>query len=141
MQNSKFTPIAKVRKQQRDMVETHLARARFEKKELKSEFSSTCKEIDETKIPTSGDISLMNMTRERLAIIRKAKNALSEKLYIKKEEIKQLQESYKRANIEFEKIKYLEEQDFQEWMEKIKKEEQLDMDEISNMLFVNKDLK
>ena len=33
--NSKFTQIAKVRKQQRDVVETRLAKARFEKQEIK----------------------------------------------------------------------------------------------------------
>ena len=136
--NSKFTPIAKVRKQQRDMVETRLAKARFEKHELEQELIVTCKEIDETKTPISGDISLMNMARERLAIIRKEKNILEENLLVKEAEINQLRDKYKRAHIEFEKIKYLEEQDFQEWMEKIKKDESLEMDEISNILFVNK---
>jgi flagellar export protein FliJ len=136
--NSKFTPIAKVRKQQRDMVETRLAKARFEKHEIEQELMATCKEIDDTVIPTSGDISLMNMVRERLAIIRRAKESLSEKLLIKEAEINQLRDKYKRAHIEYEKIKYLEEQDFEEWMEEIKRKESLDMDEISNILFVNK---
>ena len=136
---SKFTPIAKVRKQQRDMVETRLAKARFEKNEIEQELISTCKEINETKMPTSGDISLMNMVRERLAIIRKAKDTLEESLLIKETEIQQLRDKYKRAHIEYEKIKYLEEQDFAEWMEKIKRDESLDMDEISNILFVNKE--
>ena len=136
--NSKFTPIAKVRKQQRDMVETRLAKARFEKYELEQKIIFTCKEIDETDIPTSGNISLMNMVRERLAIIRKEKDTLEENLLVKENEIEQLRDKYKRANVEFEKIKYLEEQDFAEWMEKIKKEESLNLDEISNILFVNK---
>ena len=137
--NSKFTPIAKIRKQQRDKVETCLAKARYEKHKLEQEIVSTCKEIDETEIPISGDISLMNVVREKLAIIRKAKDSLQDKLLVKESEIQQLREKYKRAHLEFEKIKYLEEQDFAEWMEKIKKDEQLDMDEISNILFVNKE--
>ncbi len=81
----------------------------------------------------------MNMARERLAIIRKVKDTLQEQLLIKETEINQLRDKYKRANVEFEKIKYLEEQDFAEWIEKIKREESLDMDEISNILFVNKE--
>jgi len=136
--NSKFTPIAKVRKQQRDMVETRLAKARYEKHELEQKLVVTCKEISDTDIPTSGNISLMNMTRERLAIIRSIKETLEENLLIKESEINQLREKYKRANIEFEKIKYLEEQDFAEWMEKLKRDESLNLDEISNILFVNK---
>jgi len=139
--NSKFTPIAKVRKQQRDMVETRLAKARFEKHELEQKLISTCKEINETIIPTSGDISLMNMVRERLNIIRKAKNSLEDNLLVKENEINQLRDKYKRANVEFEKIKYLEEQDFAQWLEQIKKSESLDLDEVSNILFVNKEQK
>jgi len=49
-----------------------------------------------------------------------------------------LQKEYKIANIEYEKINYLDAQE----IEKIKKEkleqERKDMDEISNVLFVNK---
>lgn len=137
--NSKFTLIAKVRKQQRDMVETCLAKAQFEKHEIEQKFIATCKEIDETKMPKSGDISLMNMVRERLAIIRKEKNYLQNKILVKESEVQQLQDKHKRAHLEFEKIKYLEEQDFEELMDKVKREEQLDMDEIPNMFFANKD--
>ncbi len=136
--NSKFTPIVKVRKQQRDTVETRLAKARYEKTEIEQEIISTCKEIDDTLIPTSGNISLMNMARERLGIIRKAKGILREKLLIKENEVAQLTDKYKKAHLEFEKIKYLEEQDFAQWVEEIKRKEQLDMDEISNILFANK---
>ncbi len=136
---SKFTPIVKVRKQQRDAVETRLAKARFEKHELEQKIIFTCKDIEKIETPTSGDISLMRMSRERLAIIRKIKDRLEEELHIKDDEISQLRDKHKRAHLEFEKIKHLEGQDFQAWIEKAKKDEQLDMDEISNMLFANKD--
>jgi len=138
---SKFTPIAKVRKQQRDIVETCLAKARFEKREIEQEIIVTCIDIDKIQIPTSGSISLMNMTREKLAIIRQAKDILQERLFTKESEIEQLLQKYKRADREYEKIKYLEGQDFQGWIEKAKKDEQLEMDEISNTLFVNKEQK
>lgn len=136
---SKFTPIAKVRKQQRDAVETRLAKARFEKHELEQKIISTCRDVETVDMPTSGDISLMSMSRERLAIIRKIKMRFEEKLLIKENEISQLKDKYKRVHLEFEKIKYLEDKDFQDLIAKIKKDEQLDMDEISNMLFTNKD--
>jgi len=136
---SKFTPIVKVRKQQRDAVETRLAKARFEKHELEQKIISACKDIEMIETPISGDISLMRMSRERLAIIRKIKDRFEEEFLIKENEISQLRDKYKRIHLEFEKIKYLEGQDFQAWIEKAKKDEQLDMDEISNMLFANKD--
>ena len=80
----------------------------------------------------------MNMNRESLSIIRKERDFLQEKLIVKDNEISQLRDKYKRAHVEYEKIKYLEEQDFQEHIKKMKKKESLDLDEISNMLFVNK---
>lgn len=136
--NSKFTSIVKVRKQQMDKIETLLAKARFQKSELEQKLALTCKEIENTEVPSSGSISVMVCFRERLDILRKEKVRFDKMLLMKGNEVKQLQDKYKIAHMEHEKIKYLENQDFEEWMEKIKKQEQLDMDEISNMLFVNK---
>jgi len=136
--NSKFTPIVKVRKQQMDKVETLLAKARLQKSELEQQLTLVCKNIEETEVPESGSISLMVCFRERLDILRKEKIKFDKDILIKTNEINQLQDKYKRTHIEYEKIKYLEKQDYEEWMDKIKKQEQLDMDEISNMLFVNK---
>lgn len=136
--NSKFTPIAKVRKQQMDKIETLLAKARFKKQEIEDQLISLNSDIQSMQTPKSGSISLMTLFTENLSILRRDKKSLGEKLLVKTNEVQQLQERYKMAHIEFEKIKYLEEQDFEEWIEKIKKQEQLDMDEISNMLFTNK---
>jgi len=136
--NSKFTPIVKVRKQQMDKIETLLAKARFQKSELEKKLALTSNEIENTEVPLSGSISVMVGFRERLDILRKEKARFDEMLSIKINEVNQLQDKYKRAHMEYEKIKYLENQDFEEWIEKIKRQEQLDMDEISNMLFVNK---
>ncbi|WP_024954111.1 flagellar export protein FliJ [Sulfurospirillum arcachonense] len=137
--NSKFTPIAKVRKQQRDKVETLLAKERYKKSELEKKILDTRREIEEMKSPKEGSISLISVFREHLAILRREKDNLQEAMLKSESEIMRLQSEYKQANTEYEKIKYLEEQDFEEWMEKIKKQEQLDMDEISNILFNNKE--
>jgi len=139
MVNSKFTPIAKVRKQQRDKVETSLAQARAKKQSLKKEISIIFEEINNTKMPVSGHISLISLVRERLVVLRREKDSLDERLKEQDELVKKFLVEYKLANIEFEKIKYLEEQDYEAWVEKIKKQEQLDMDEISTMLFANKE--
>lgn len=135
----RFTPIVKVRKQQLDSIENRLAKARFEKHEIEQGIISTCAQIDKIQLPASGNISLMSIARERLAIIRKAKDSLQERLFIKESEIEQLREKYKRTSMEYEKIKYLEGQDFQDWIEKSKRDERVNMDEISNILFTNKE--
>jgi len=139
MINSKFTPIAKVRKQQRDRVETNLARARAEKVSLEKKILLIFKEIKDSEMPKRGNISLITLLRERLVILRREKDSLELSLQEKDELIKKFQLEYKQANIEYEKIKYLEEQDYEIWVEKVKKQEQSDMDEISTMLFANKE--
>jgi len=139
MVNSKFTPIAKVRKQQRDKVETSLAQARAKKQSLKKEIFSLFGEINNTKMPVSGHISLISLVRERLVVLRREKDSLEDRLKEQNELVKNFLIEYKQANIEYEKIKYLEEQDYEAWAEKMKKQEQLDMDEISTMLFANKE--
>ncbi|WP_458700168.1 flagellar export protein FliJ [Sulfurospirillum sp. 1307] len=135
---SKFTPIVKVKKQMMDRVETLLAKARYKEQNISKKLSFTCKQIEETKVPKEGSISLMLQFRENLKILRDEKSNLSRELEISQNEIKQLQDKYKRARMEYEKMKYLEKRDFEEWMKKIKKQEQLDLDEVSTMLFVNK---
>ena len=137
---SKFTSIVKVRKQQMDKIETLLAKARLKKSELKKQLALTRQDIENTAVPTSGTISKMRIFREKLDMLRNEKLKLDESLLVQKAEVKQLQEEYKKAHIEYEKIKYLEEQDYEEWMQKLKKQEQRDLDEVSNMLFANKDL-
>ena len=137
---SKFTSIVKVRKQQMDKIETLLIKARLKKSELKKQLAFTRQDIENTTVPTSGTISKMTIFREKLDILRAEKQRLDEDLLAQKAEVKQLQEQYKKAHMEYEKIKYLQEQEYEEWMQKIKKQEQRDLDEVSNMLFVNKDL-
>lgn len=134
---SKFSPIAKVRKQQMDLVENSLAKARNEKSLLNKKIDSLLKDIEDSKIPQSGSVSLISIFKAQLNILRREKDSLQNDLIIKEEHIEKLLAEYKSANLEFEKIKYLEEQDFEAHLFKINKQEQRDMDEISNMLFTN----
>lgn len=134
---SKFSSIAKVRKQQMDLVENNLARIRNESNILKKKIAALLNDIHDLTIPQSGNVSLLTIFKEQLMILRREKDSLENDLRLKKAHILKLQTDYKKANLEFEKIKYLEEQDFEAYVAKIKKKEQLDMDEISNMLFSN----
>lgn len=134
---SKFSPIAKVRKQQMDLVENNLAKERNEKSLLNKKIVSLLSDIEDSKIPQSGNVSLISIFNAQLSILRREKDSLENDLRIKQEHIETLLAEYKRANLEFEKIKYLEEQDFEVHLSNVKKQEQRDMDEISNMLFSN----
>lgn len=134
---SKFTSIAKIKKQQRDKVESSLSKARAVKERLEKQLEGVMESIEAKEAPKEGTIASMNLFRENLSILRREKVAIQSTLIEQNQKIEHLKRSYKSAHIEFEKMKYLEQQDFEVWMEKLKKQEQLDMDEIANLLFKN----
>jgi flagellar export protein FliJ len=135
--DSKFKAIAKVRKQQMDKVETKLVKARFEKKSIEKKLKSLYEDIHNSTPPQKGTASIMALFHENLKVLRREKSDYADLLAHVNEKLLQLQNEYKKAHIEFEKIKYLEEQEYVAWLEKIKKQERIDMDEISSMLFSN----
>ena len=135
---SKFTPIVKIKKQQMDMIETHLAKARQKNNQLKRRLDNLREEISSQIAPKEGNIQLYNVYRENLSILRKEMSEVEKAYEISNQEVAQLQQKYKNALREFEKMKYLEGRDFEEFMKKLKRQEQLDMDEVSMMLFANR---
>ncbi|MCF6173737.1 MAG: flagellar export protein FliJ, partial [Campylobacteraceae bacterium] len=68
-------------------------------------------------------------------VLNKYKIRLSKQLRAKNFELTNKHEEYKKARLEFEKIKYLGEQEIAKKIQKMKKEEQKSLDEISNMLY------
>ena len=80
-------------------------------------------------------LALNDMVGEQKSILSRDKKRCEQELIAVQRNTKQLQSEYKKAHIEYEKFKYLEEQELQTMMEKIKREEQLYLDEISTMLF------
>ncbi len=135
--NSKFKAIAQVRKQQMDKLETKLVKARFEKKNIEKKLKSLYEDISNSIPPKSGTASIMVLFHENLKVLRREKDDYAKLLEYVSQEVRKLQNEYKKAHMEFEKIKYLEEQEYEAWLEKIKKQERIDMDEISTMLFSN----
>lgn len=134
----KFAAIIKVRKQQMDVIENTLAKARYEKSSLQQKVLTLLEAINDTQMPQAGDIAILSICKAKLGFLRREKETLQKQLQSKKEQIKKLLSDYKKARSEFEKIKYLEEQEYMQYLAKLKKKEQNDMDEIATMLFSNK---
>jgi flagellar biosynthesis chaperone FliJ len=136
--DNKFSQIVKVRKQQMDKIETLLIQTRFKKQEIKQKINSLYEEIKNSQVPQSGSVSLISFFHENLKILRREKDDYTDALMFLQERITQLQNEYKKAHIEFEKIKYLEEQEVYKQIQKRKKEEKMNMDEIATLLYSNK---
>lgn len=132
---SQFSKIAKIRKQKRDAIERELMKSQNKERLLTHKIASLYDEIAAVQMPKEGLVTLLLMVNEQKSILNREKKRCEQELFVVQRNTKRLQDEYQKAHIEYEKIKYLEEQELQAMMDKLKREEQLYLDEISTMLF------
>ena len=135
---SKFSKIAKIRKQKRETIEREFLRSQNKEKMLSHKIASLYEEIISIKMPQNGAVSLLSLVGEQKKILNRDKKHYEHELQLAMVATQKLQVDYQKAHIEYEKIKYLEEQELQAFINKMKQQEQLYLDEISTMLFANK---
>ncbi|NPA73099.1 MAG: FliJ family protein [Epsilonproteobacteria bacterium] len=128
---TKYSQLVKIRKQKVDSIENIIAVLNRYKDILNSDIESILKQIKEIEVPKKGEFvkflsrnytfeTLMNRKREKELQLRQ-----------KEEEIKIAQQEHKKALIEYEKVKYLEDVVIQEKLKKMQKEEEKMLDEVS----------
>ena len=138
MKQTRFTDILKVKKQKLSEVERELLDVQNRKRSLELKIEQVDIEVASLKTPDSGDFGLLQVSRESFLYLIQQKEALIEKLSIRIKQIAGLKELYKEANIEYEKIAYLDADEIKKEMKRIADEESKELDEIANILFVNK---
>jgi hypothetical protein len=134
---SQFSKIAKIRKQKRDAIERDLLKSKHKEKMLLHKISALYEQIHALILPKEGHVSILSLIAEQKRILGRDKKSCENDLLGVQEEIQKLQVTYQKAHVEYEKIKYLEEQELQAMMVKLKRQEQLGLDEISTQLFAN----
>ncbi len=134
MQNI-FSKISKINKQKVDKIESELFLLKSAIRQIENRIKSVYVGINKLEIPKNGNASLLSLFQGRREILNAQKGRLLKELHVKNLEVARKYEEYKKARLEFEKIKYLEEQEIAKKIEKLKKKEQKDLDEISNMLY------
>ena len=132
---SQFSKIAKIRKQKRDAIERELMKSQNKERLLTHKIASLYDDIAAVQMPKEGLVTLLLMVNEQKSILNREKKRCEQELFVVQRNTKKLQGEYQKAHVEYEKIKYLEEQELQAMMDKLKREEQLYLDEISTMLF------
>ena len=132
---SQFTKIAKIRKQKRDAIERELMKSQNKERLLTHKIASLYDDIAAVQMPKEGLVTLLLMVNEQKSILNREKKRCEQELFVVQRNTKKLQGEYQKAHVEYEKIKYHEEQELQAMMDKLKREEQLYLDEISTMLF------
>ena len=132
---SKFTSVVRVKKQEMDKVEAKLVVARLNVRNAEEKIALLRAKLNEFSLPKSGEL------RENLELINIARAELSackENLEIAKKEVLHYEHKYKNANLEYEKMKYLEKEEFKKEIKRIQKAEALALDEFAVMKFAAK---
>ena len=112
-----------------------MAKKRNEAAIIEGFVAQAANDITAYEIPSGGNFNEMRASLEILKAMRREKELLLERLSLTKKEIVHLEHRYKNANLEFEKMKYLQTQDFNVQMENIKKAETAALDEFATMKF------
>ena len=118
---SKFTQIVNIKKRNLDKIELNLARTRNEAAMIEGFIAQAAEQISKFEMPSSGSATDLRGSLERLELMKK--NSAH------------FERQHKVANLEYEKMKYLQTQDFSAQIEKIKKAEAAALDEFATMNF------
>lgn len=132
---SQFEGIVKVKKQLLDTAQMNLLQARQKAQNLETNILQIVSDIATIQTPTSGNFSLIAQVNEKKRILNVHKNQLTKELEGVKKLINHLENVYKHANKEFEKMNYLKTKEEEEFYKQAQKKEQLRLDEISIQLF------
>lgn len=116
---SQFSKIAKIRKQKRDAIERELMKSQNKERMLNHKITTLYEEIAAVQMPKEGLVSALLMVGEQKSILNREKKRCEQELFVVQRTTKQLQGEYQKAHVEYEKIKYLEEQELQAMMDKI----------------------
>lgn len=135
---TKFSEILKVKKQKVSEIEQRLAAKRHEKEVVLLQKVQIESQIAAFTLPQHGDFSAMKMAISSRDYLFKEKEHKDNMIKYFDQEINNLNILYKKANIEYEKIKHLHEVQMQKLIEQMQKEESKQMDEIANQLFIRK---
>ena len=130
-----YAKISKIRKQKLDKIESEVLQIKQEISNLKKRLDEVYEMIDSLEVPKSGDMSVFGTFVEEKRVLGNQKDSILRALHVKEMELAKKYQEYKKANIEYEKIKYLEELEIKKSIEKAKKLEQKELDDISGMLF------
>ena len=135
---TKFTQLVLLRKRKVDEVEMELQKNAQAISAKQAEVDALVREFATLKEPQSGSyqeflsfVHYKNANRDTI-------NFKMQELALLKQQRRELQESFKLHNIEYEKAKYLDNTEIKKMLERAKKQEGRDLDEISVMLYANK---
>lgn len=96
-----------------------------------------CDEMVQLDMPQSGSFYAFQIFSNQKAMIESNLRFATEELHILLMQKTQLQEQYKKLSIEYEKILFLDKSEQDHMLKRLKKQEELEIDEVAVMLYNN----
>ncbi len=121
-----------------DEIEGEILDAQNKKKKTELKIKEIEDETRELKVPKSGKFSQISISSFFLTNLSNQKSFFKQELSSIQLQIEGLNELYKEANIEYEKVKYLDDVEMQKQLKALKIQENKNMDEVGNLLFAKK---
>ncbi|OQX73456.1 MAG: hypothetical protein B6D59_05610 [Campylobacteraceae bacterium 4484_4] len=135
---TRFSSLLRLKKRQLEEAEKRLVKARAERRAILLEIERLKREMQEIELPKmgrAGEMGAVFSLRQSLQQKIEEKEHTLERL---KQQIQQLQEAYHNANLEYEKMKHLDEMEIEKLLEALKSKEAKIMDEIALQLAMRK---
>ena len=132
---TKFSSILKVKNLDVEKLENQIVKLNNQKKSLHEEIRLLHEELTNSKIPDSGNISQLKIRYFQNDYINQNINLKLQNIKFLEEQIQSTELLLKKAMLEYEKINHLNDLEIKEIVEKLKKQEAKDLDEIGTLLF------
>ncbi|NPA55393.1 MAG: FliJ family protein [Epsilonproteobacteria bacterium] len=135
---TKFDSLVKLKKMEVEKIENEISQINNQISTLQTQIDQLTQELLQITLPKEGNFAVITqisamkkaineqieLKRQNIAFLRGQKNLLNEKL--------------KEANLEYEKMKYLQAEEIKKYLQKLKEKEAKNLDEIALMLFQRK---
>ncbi len=132
---TKFDPLVQYQKQKLQLCETQIANLNVQIANISTLIESLCEKLTEIKPPKSATFENFLRINEIKKMHISEIASLQNQSQSHKQEVAALKEEYKALHIEFEKLKYLQEQEQEKIFALLKRKEQRELDEIAILLY------
>ncbi len=131
---TKFDDLVKLRKNEIEKIERNIRKINSSIKMLKEKEASLKKELLSFSLPKSGTFSEINQLKQMQYLLQNEIENINSQIDVLNSRKKELLEELKKANIEYEKMKYLQNKEIKKKIRKLQLKEAREMDEIAILL-------